>query len=445
MSRATTTHYLRFSRFMLPLAITAVVFELGSQVLNGGMARTPRATETLAAYGLAWGLILFATSPLAQAKELGLALVDSPAALVKVRSFVMFCGVLLMGALGALTLTPAGDWVIEGLHGIDPGLGATVRTALFWLMPFPLLKSLALFYTGLLLRMRRTAIVGYATISSLTASILAVFILLPLPYVQREPILLPILVTYVGVAVELSIILWGSRRHRTLLYRAAGPDATPLRYREIMRFFWPLALIMIVQEFSRPLVNLFVSRGPDATAALAILAVVYTLGRIPYGWLNELRNLAPAFRDEPEGRAALPRFALACSLVSLAFMVLLFWTPLRDLILQGAIGVSAELAAQARVPLYLFAGFSIAVTIRAYYHGEGLVERRTRAMAPSAPARFLAVLATLLLLPWAGITGATLGVAALLAGFCMEAFVVWFGVRGPGWGWQRKKRAHYAA
>ena len=45
--------------FLLPLVITELVFELGIQVLNGGIARVPRATETLAAYGIAWGLASF--------------------------------------------------------------------------------------------------------------------------------------------------------------------------------------------------------------------------------------------------------------------------------------------------------------------------------------------------------------------------------------------------
>ncbi len=52
------------------------------------------------------------------------------------------------------------------------------------------------------------------------------------------------------------------------------------------------------QPLEDRLINLFVARGPDPTTALATLAVVYTLGRIPYGWLNEIRSLASAFRIE---------------------------------------------------------------------------------------------------------------------------------------------------
>jgi len=426
--------YGRLVKFILPLAITAIVMELGSQVLNAGMARAPEATTTLAAYGLAWGLVLFLTAPLAQAKELGLALVSDAATLIVVRRFVVLLGVALMVGLASLTLTPLGELVIERLHAIDAGLGAVVRTALFWLIPYPLLKGYALFHAGLLLRVRHTARVSYATLSNLGVSILAVFGLVFVPWIQDRPILLPILVTYLGTSTELAVLLTGVARHGSALIRRSSPASAPrITLTGVVRFFWPLALIMLVQEVSRPVINLFVARGPDATNALAILAVLYTLGRIPYGWLNDIRSLAPAFREEADGRRYIKRFTVACGLVSLSMTVVLFWTPLREVILSQWIAVPAHLAALAVTPLHLFVGFSLAVTLRAYYHGIGLVEGRTRALAPSAPARLAAIVATLVALPWVGVTGATLGVAALLAGFSAEAAVVWWAVRGRAW------------
>jgi hypothetical protein len=160
---------------------------------------------------------------------------------------------------------------------------------------------------------------------------------------------------------------------------------------------------------------------------------MYTLGRMPYGWLNDIRNLSLAFREEPNNRETIRRFAIGCALVSLAIMGIFFWTPLRDVILRDWVGVPEELASLATIPLHLFAGFSIAVAVRAYYHGIGIVERRTGALAPSAPARLAAIVLTLIILPWFGVDGATMGVAALLAGFAVEALVVWWGVRGYAW------------
>ncbi len=89
----------------------------------------PQATQTLAAYGLAWGLVLFLTSPLGQAKELGLVLVNSEQSWRMVRRFVLVLGFALVCAMAALTLGPISHAVIEGLHGVDAELGAAVRLA----------------------------------------------------------------------------------------------------------------------------------------------------------------------------------------------------------------------------------------------------------------------------------------------------------------------------
>jgi hypothetical protein len=111
-------------------------------------------------------------------------------------------------------------------------------------------------------------------------------------------------------------------------------------------------------------------------------------------------------------------------------MVLLYWTPARAFILGTLIGVEETLVAQARMPLVLFSFFPLAVMVRAYWHGVGLRDHRTRALAPSGPARIAAILIALLAFSFTEVPGATRGVAALLAGFVVEAVAVWLGVRG---------------
>jgi hypothetical protein len=117
-------------------------------------------------------------------------------------------------------------------------------------------------------------------------------------------------------------------------------------------------------------------------------------------------------------------------MVSFGLMVVLFWTPLRGFILETLIGLEPELALRSGMPLFIFSFFPLAVTIRAYLHGIGLLEHRTKAMAPSAPFRIGAILVALTILPTFEMHGATRGVAALYSGFIVEALVVWWGIRG---------------
>jgi hypothetical protein len=431
---AKTPMYIPLLRFLLPLVITDLLLGFGSQLMNGGMARMPRATETLAAYGLAWGVAGFLTSTLSEVRQLSLSLVENRQALRTVLRCVHLVSGSMAALLACVAFTPVGVWVIEDLHGVDPGLGTVVREALSWLIPVPLLAGLSRLLSGLLMRVRRTDALSYATLAGIGANILAVFALLPTALVEARPILLPIIVTYAGAFTELAVLLYGVRRHvrpRLPETEPAHPPArrAPLTPAYVFRFFWPLAVIMGVQGVSRPLVNLFVAREPDSAAALAVLTVVYALAHLPYGWLNNIKNLAPAFQHQEGSLANIRRFAAGCGLLSFAVMILMFWTPLRWYLLESLIGVDHGLALHCTAPLVIFSFFPMTVMVRAYYHGVALLEHRTAAMAPSGPARIAAIAGAMAILSLFDLEGATRGVAALFCGFFVETVVVWWGVK----------------
>ena len=241
--------YARFIRFLFPLVLAMVALELGGQVLTGGMARVPRATETLAAFGLAWGLMSFLTSSLWQVRQLGLVLAENRPATVSILRFVSILSLTLACLLCLLALSPLGPWVIEGLHGVDPTLGSIVRHAILCLLPLPLISGGTHLCSGVLLRVRRTEIISAATLCSICASIVSVFLLLPMDFVREQPIRLPVLVTYIGTTVEFAIVLVGYFRFARPALDASG-KAPGVPY--VARFFWPLALIMAVQGMSRP-------------------------------------------------------------------------------------------------------------------------------------------------------------------------------------------------
>ena len=359
--------------------------------------------------------------------------------------------------LVCLAFTPVGLWVIDELHAVDPVLGGTVRRALGLLLPIPLIVGIKRFLSGLLLRIRRTDLVSYAMMAGISMSVVSVFLFLPTPTVQADPILLPVAATYFGVLTELVVIIYGYRRfvRRTLRtggsddrVRAAGQDSAgkdaagqnaagqdtsgepvsrrqyPLTTGYVLRFYWPLAVTIGIQALSRPIINLFVARGADGTESLAVLTIVYALAHLPYGWLNELKNLPPAFqRQDPEGRI-IRRFTAICGLISFGTMVLMFWTPVRFFLLETLIGVDHDFAVRCTVPLIIFSFFPLAVTIRSYLHGIALRDHRTGAIAPSGPARAGAIVIVVNVLALFDLHGAIRGVAALYSGFVTETIVV---------------------
>ena len=446
--------------FLLPLVITELIYELGIQFVNGGIARVPHPTETLAAYGIAWGLASFLSGTVSQTRQMSMVLVRDRATFHTVFKCVAGFGAVHFLTLAFLAYTPLGLWVIDELHAVDPVLGSTVRKALGFLLPIPLIVGITRFLSGLLLRVRRTDIVSYAMMAGISMSVVSVFLFLPSPTVQTDPILLPVIATYFGVLTELAVIFFGYRRFaRRTLYRTgeidgnhgerrregtaadgqasgtetseqpAGADSAaresiPLTPAYVLRFYWPLAVTIGIQALSRPIINLFVARGTDGTESLAVLTIVYALAHLPYGWLNELKNLPPAFhRQDPDARI-IRRFTAVCGLISFSTMALMFWTPVRYFLLETLIGVDHEFAERCTVPLIIFSFFPLAVTVRSYLHGIALRDHRTGAIAPSGPARAGAVVIVVNLLALFDVYGAIRGVAALYSGFVVETIVV---------------------
>lgn len=466
--------------FLLPLVITELIYELGIQVINGGIARVPRPTETLAAYGIAWGLTSFLAGTVSQTRQMSMVLVRDRATFHTVFRCVAGFGGVHFLILACLAFTPVGLWVIDELHAVDPTLGGTVRRALGYLLPIPLIVGITRFLSGLLLRVRRTDIVSYAMMAGISMSVVSVFLFLPTPTVQADPILLPVVATYFGVLTELAVIIYGYRRFaRRSLHRAgrtegenavgqdagaesarqdatgeqAGHDVAGERVDQdaggervtrrpatdgeqatrrphtltaayVLRFYWPLAITIGIQALSRPIINLFVARGTDGTESLAVLTIVYALAHLPYGWLNELKNLPPAFqRQDPDARI-IRRFTAVCGLISFGAMALMFWTPVRFYLLETLIGVDHDFAVRCTVPLIIFSFFPLAVTIRSYLHGIALRDHRTGAIAPSGPARAGAVVIVVNVLALFDLHGAIRGVAALYSGFVVETIVV---------------------
>ncbi len=420
--------YLRFTRFLLPLVLTILIFEFGAQSINAGMARMPDAIRVLAAFGLAWGLVTSLSSPLAQLRYAGMVLVEDKRDFWRGLNYVSGLALIMVAVQWLLGGTSISRHLLEGLHAVDAETSERVRVMMLSLLPMPLLRGITQLGMGVLTRGKQTGKISVATALSVAAGLLAVVALLQVDAIRARPIWLPILVLYASTLTESITIVF-------YLWRFFGrlPDALdrpPITYAAFFRFTWPIALMNFMQESSRPLINLFVVRGAHGAEAMAALTVAYTLGQWTYRWLNELRALVPPFYAELRSFRPFLRYAYWCGLAATAICLLLFWTPLRTVLLEQVIGITPALAELSRVPLQIYTFFPFVVVHRAHFHSIAFMARDTRPMAVGAPMRTGAILIALLVLPLLGVQGATLGVAALLAGFTSETVTLWWLILG---------------
>ena len=193
----------------------------------------------------------------------------------------------------------------------------------------------------------------------------------------------------------------------------------PLGMREISLFFFPLLLNVQMMSVSHSIINAGLARQNDFVVALAAfsVAMVLHLFLASPSYQNHTVTIAMV-RGRRSLRGTILFVLLVATWVSIMLSLVAF-TSLGDFILGSLLGVSGEIAEQAREVLGILVFLPFLTGFRGLFQGLVMQARHTALVSLATIVRVVALLGFLALgVRWFG--GAVLGAFALLACIAVE-------------------------
>ena len=389
---------------------------LGNQFQNGALARYPDAATELAVFAIAISIFHMFDLALEFAPQTVNTLGRSRQARRLVLRFLVAVGVVFTVLLSIVGYTRFGQSLLATFFNLSGDMLRKVLVYLRVLSPLLLINAFRHFCIGLLIQVRFTGIVTLLNGVYLAAIISILVLGFRLGWPALRTVSASILVASTAhLVLSLAAV-------RFYYDREDDPDAVPIDYREVMRFFWLVSVTSIVFGLSRPLIYVFVSRTPNATEAIAALRVSFELVHIFQNAVNQLRNFFVTFGFED--LSAVRWFAIKIMLGVIAMLLLIAATPIGNFIFQTLLGVKGEILKMAREVFWVFALMPVVIALRNYMHGLMMVHRQTRGMALAGVARLVAIGLGSWALYVLGWLTATTAAATLLLGFIVEATMV---------------------
>jgi Na+-driven multidrug efflux pump len=157
------------TKFSAPLVVMALLTQSLQPVLQSGLARSTSPTRSLAAYGVAWGVVLITISPIRFLRQCSLMYtkeMDDPN-WKTVKRFCLAVGLMAAGLILTMAATPIGYWFLRRIIGVPEPVAQMALPTLGVFALFPLMRAWREAYWGILIRQRSTSIIGGAKVANL--------------------------------------------------------------------------------------------------------------------------------------------------------------------------------------------------------------------------------------------------------------------------------------
>ena len=428
-----------------PLALSWFMITVEQPILAAVVARSVDPKVQLAAWGLAFSLVLVLSAPSISMLAASTALSRDKESYRRGRQYMIWLSVGLTTVHFLLAFTPVFDFVVLGLISAPAELAEPVRSGARIMLPFVPSLALRRFQYGVLIRCDQTRAVSLGTLLRLLLEVaLAVGLF---RFSGWDGIIVASTAISTGVVFE---AIYATLRVRPVVRQnlvTVIPGDPPLSWKRFMRFYLPLVLTTFMQILLQPLVSASLSRMPDSLGSLALWPVLYGVLLMTSSAAYAFVESVIVLLDRPGSIEVLRRFTWQLGLSLAAVPLALAVTPFGNFWFMQIAALPPELLQQAKTALWLIIPLPALTALSSLFQGTLINSQRTRSIT-EADSLSLATVTILLTLGslWGGrpcIAGAG---GALLCGasgaFIAMAALNFGSIVRNLWLWRRTQRVY---
>ncbi|MFC1814526.1 hypothetical protein ACFL0M_01015 [Thermodesulfobacteriota bacterium] len=401
--------------FFLPLIFMTELHQISHSLVHAFLARLADPKLTLAAFSIAFAFNTTISTVNQVSVQGGISFITDRVSFWRMFRFFGTVSVILFVAIESVALTTMGDvmfgkWMGASAEVVKQARKASAIMAL-WVIPIQI-RNLTY---ALAMVQRRTVLISTATIIRL-ASLGGFLIIFPF-WLEGAAVGGAALVSCMTLeAIYMMIVA------RPLLARLEKDSGKRPSYYEIWRFSWPLMITQSSEKGVTLAINFFLGQLSNPDLALAGFGVASGLMRAFLAPLRNLVQTAQALVRSREDLQIMFKFTFKTVLFFVVTVFLLFYSPVRGIILKKVMGLTLELSQ------YIIPGVKLTFLVVIFWGYAALLRgilsamRRTGAIAVSAGLCLLVVAmvgSITLFVPH--LNGTVVGVLAIGSTFATES------------------------
>jgi hypothetical protein len=383
--------------FWVPLAATWLMMAFEGPFLSALIARLKEPEYNLAAYGVAYSFALIIEAPVIMIMSASTSLVKNYSAFTKLKYFTYNLNSLLTIAMIVLIVPPVFHFIAINLIKLPYEVAELTHTALILLIPWPAAIGYRRFYQGILIRNNLTRRVAYGTVVRLSAMSITATVLYIFFHIDGTLVGAAALSTGVIMEAAASRFMVASTLEK-LKVEEDTKYHTELSQKEILTFYYPLALTSMITLGVQPLVIFFIGQSRMALESLAVLPVLSSFVFIFNSPGLSYQEVVIALMDESGSNyKILRKYALILSAVLTGILFIIALSPLADIWFNNISGLSVELTQFVRMPLIIMGIFPLLTVLISFQRALLVGVNNTRPITLATITEFCGIVVVLLI------------------------------------------------